>query len=111
MTKDEILAAAKALDVRLTWHSYIDVPAAHCFATWDIPSKSFNGADLIAWMVQYPLRVTFFYREEKQEEDFELEKQFEDAVRNTGEFTAESGYDSDRNLFYTQYEFNLTEEF
>lgn len=111
MTKEEIIEAVKALNVRLTWHSYIDVPATRCFATWDIPQKSFDGADLVAWLVYFPLRITFFYREEKRDADFELEKSFESSVREAGRFTAESGYDSDRNLFYTQYEFNLTEEF
>lgn len=107
MTKEEILQAA---GTELQWHSYRAVPGSHFFGTYDISEKKFDGADLRAFYVHYVLDVTFFYRESKRPEDFAREKKFEIAVADCGEFSCSMGYDSNNDLFYTQYHFDITEE-
>ena len=93
--------------VRTEWHSYIDLPSAHCFATWNIPSKTFTGDDLCARMREYPLEITFFYREQKKTADFTLEYEFENAMAEMSEYSCTTGYDSGNRLFYTQYRFDF----
>lgn len=109
MTREEILEAVKALGFRLEWHSFRAVPSTHSFATWNIPSKDFGGADMMAFICRYPLNVTFFYRESKTPEDFKKESKFEKAVRAVGDFSCVMDYDSSEGLFYTQYTFNLND--
>lgn len=109
METEAILEAAKK-SMRLEWHSYTAVPSAHRFGTWNIPRKAFDGADDMAFQRHFPLEVTFFYRESKAPEDFEVEKQFEENVRAAGEFSAVSDYIPPDKLFFTRYTFNLTEE-
>lgn len=109
-TLNDILDIVRSFKVRLEWHSYRAVPSAHCFATWNIPRSEFDGADEMVFQKHYPLEVTFFYRENKTEGDFSLENKFEQAVREAGDFTAVYDYDSERDLFYTQYVFRFTED-
>ena len=109
MTFEEILEAAKAVTKRMEWHSFRAVPGDHCFGTYNIPKKNFDGADKMAFYKHFPLDITFFYREGKLKSDFESEETFEQAVREAGEYSCVSGYDSEHNLFYTQYTFELTE--
>ena len=109
MSTEDILKVIKSLGLGLEWHSYRAVPNAHAFATWNIPNKTFDGADEMTFMRQYPLNVTFFYRENKTAKDFETEKAFENAVRPMGSFTSASDYDSSNGLFYTQYTFEMDE--
>ncbi len=109
MNTADILASVKELGLGLEWHSYRAVPNAHSFATYDIPNKTFDGADEMAFMRHYPLNVTFFYRDTKTAKDFENEKIFESAVRPMGNFTSVSDYDSSNGLFFTQYTFNMNE--
>ena len=109
MSKDEILQAVKDLGLRLEWHSYRALPSGHSFAVYDIPSKTFDGADEMAFQRHFPMTVTFFFRETKNEKDFLLESKFENAVRAAGSYSCTSGYDEQGDLFYTQYNFNLSE--
>lgn len=110
MTKRQIIAAAEKLIGRLQWHSFRAVPNARVFGTYDIGGKRFDGADLIAFFSHYTLDITFFYKGNKSQSDFELEKQFENAVREHGEFSCDTGYDSTNDLFYIQYHFDIDEE-
>ncbi len=109
MEMKEILEAAKK-SMRLEWHSYTAFPSVRRFGTWNIPRKDFDGADDMAFQRHFPLEVTFFYRENKTSEDFEVEKRFEEDVRAVGKFSAVSDYIPSDKLFFTQYTFNLTEE-
>lgn len=109
MNKEDILQVIRNLGLRLEWHSYRAVPSGHRFAVWNIPNKNFDGADEMAFQRHFPLTVTFFYREKKDEKDFLLESQFENAVRAVGTFSCSSDYDEQNDLFYTQYNFNLSE--
>lgn len=109
MTKENILQIVKDLGLRLEWHSYRAVPSGHSFAVYNIPNKSFDGADEMAFQRHFPLNVTFFYREKKEDKDFLLEKSFENAVRAAGSYSCVSGYDEQGDLFYTQYTFELNE--
>lgn len=110
MNIKEILNIVAELGIKLEWHSYRAVPNLHRFAVWNIPNKSFYGADGMAFFVRCPLQITFFYRESKSDADFTLEAKFESAVREMGEYSCTSDYDSANNLFYTQYTFNIDEE-
>ncbi|MCM1579641.1 MAG: hypothetical protein NC078_12680 [Ruminococcus sp.] len=111
MTKEEILKAAEdILGEPLQWHSYRAVPSRRVFGTYNVSGKKFDGADLRAFYVHYVLDVVFFYKENKRTEDFEREKKFENAVLDCGEFSCDMGYDSENNLFYTQYHFDIDEE-
>ena len=109
MNTEDILKIIKSLGLGLEWHSDRAVPNAHSFATYDIPNKTFDGADEMAFMRHYTLNVTFFYRDTKTAKDFENEKAFENAVRPMGSFTSTSDYDSSNGLFYTQYTFEINE--
>lgn len=110
MSKEEILQIIKDLGLRLEWHSYRAVPGGHSFAVWNIPSKSFDGADEMAFYRHFTLTATFFYRGTKNEKDFLLEERFENAVRAAGAYSCISGYDEQGDLFYTQYTFELIED-
>ena len=106
-TVKDILDKITEMGIRRQWHSYVDVPSSHCFATWNIPSKKISGADFRAYMKEYTLEVVFFYREQKKTSDFEIEYSFENEMKPMGEFTCSTGYDSDNKLFYTQYNFDF----
>lgn len=110
MTKEEILKAAEDIFGELQWHSFRAVPSRRFFGTYNIPEKKFDGADLCAFYVHCTLDVTFFYKENKRPEDFEREKKFENSVRRCGEYSCDLGYDSENNLFFTQYHFDICDE-
>ena len=110
MNCDSVLEVLGEIGVQPEWHSFRAVPSSHFFATWNIPSCRFDGADDFTFQKHYTLNITFFYRESKTPEDFRREAEFENAVREMGEWSAVYDYDSEHSLFYTQYTFSITED-
>lgn len=110
VTSEEILGICKEFKMPFRWHSYRAVPSNHFFGTYNISGKKFDGADLCAFYKHYTLDITFFYRESKNPEDFKREKEFENAVRECGEYSCDMGYDSGNDLFFSQYHFEINEE-
>lgn len=109
MEMNDILDIVRSKVKRLEWQGFRAVPNDHCFAVYNIPKKEFSGADETAFLREFPLEITFFYRESKLESDFRLEYEFENAVRAAGEFSCVTGYESEYNLFFTSYTFSITE--
>lgn len=111
MNRNEIIDTVAQLVGKgnITYHSFINIPAAHCFATWFVPSVSFDGADLMASEKNITLEIHFFYKKFYSEADIQHEEDFEDAVRECGRFTKSCGYDNSNELFFTTYTFNLHE--
>lgn len=109
ITKEEILQAVSELKMPKTWHSWLKLPEGHSFATWDIPEENFDGSDESAEYKRLTMRVTLFFRGNKEAADFETENRLEEQFRPAGRFSKVTGFDSDNNLFYTQYSFELCE--
>lgn len=110
--KETVLNALDEMKIRHTWHSFKDVPNTHCFATYDIPERRFFGSDDVVFFCESKMFVTFFFRGDKTDSDFETEEKFERAVieSKNGDFTSSSGYDSDNKLFFTTYNMEFTEQ-
>lgn len=93
----------------VAYHSFINIPAAHCFATWFVPSVSFDGADLMASEKNIVLEIHFFYKKYYSDADIQQEEDFEEAVKKCGRFQKSCGYDNNNELFFTTYTFSLHE--
>lgn len=108
---DEVLNTLKAFNLPITWHSFVKIPPEHAFVTYDTPSVNFEGGDNFACFKYVNMTVRFFFKDVKTNNDFEIEKQFEDNVRFMGKFTKSSGYDSGNGLFYSTYTFDFGETY
>ena len=103
----QILEILDDLKVRYKYHSWTNTPSDHCFATWFIPSESFDGADNMAMYENYKVNIAFYYRDTKKDADFVQERTFEEACRGAGTFSKSNGYDANNDLFTTVYTFNF----
>ncbi len=108
---DELVAQLKELDIPTAWHSFVAVPKAHCFATYNTPQIRFDGGDQYAMFKHISAEIVIFYKDGKTEADFELENRFEDAVRFAGNFKKECGFDSANALFFSCYSFEFGENY
>lgn len=108
---DKILSAADNLNLPAAWHSFVKLPPEHAFITYDIPNAEFSGGDDYMCFRLVTMTVSFFYKDVKTNNDFEIEKEFEDSVRFMGKFTKNSGYDNGNSLFYSTYTFNFGENY
>ena len=112
--KDELTAILHILDdmgVRYRWHSWLNAPNAHMFATYFVPQTRYDGSDERAEYYDYTAVVTLWYRDQMDSADFSAEENFEQAVRGAARFTKSCGFDSEHMLFYSQYNFQFKEFF
>ena len=109
---DQIRDILDSLNIPHQWHSFLTVPnSVRRFATYYIPSMSFDGDDLRAQYFDYTLDVHIFTRKYFKDEDMEWEEGLEELFRDYGRFTKNSGYDSENELFISTYHFNFKEFF
>lgn len=103
------LTRLTAHKIESAWHSFIQLPNAHCFATYDIPESDFGGADLMVTERLDTVKLFLFYKGGKTADDFTLETELEGDLRPAAEYTKISGFDSDNGLFYSCYQFRTRE--
>lgn len=108
---EELVAQLRELDIPTAWHSFVNVPKAHCFATYNTPQIRFDGGDCYAMFKHIHTEIFIFFKDGKTAEDFELESRFEDAVRFAGSFLKESGFDNANGLFFSKYSFDTGENY
>lgn len=106
---ETIFDGLRTLDIPVEWHSFIELPKSHAFATYNFPDVEFDGGDDYAMHKWIKAEVHLFFKKAKTPEDFALEEKFENAVRTAGKYTRESGYDSENGLFISKYTFNYGE--
>ena len=88
-----------------TWHSFVQLPSAHCFGSYCVKKADFDGADDYAMYRHDTINLCLFYRGGMTAEDFLLEEDLEDAVREAENYSKTSDYDSSNGLFYSVYTF------
>lgn len=96
-------------NIESTWHSFIQLPNAHCFGTYDIPESEFGGADLLVTERLDTVKLFLFYKGGKTEADFTLETELEEDLRPAAEYFKTSGFDNNNGLFYSCYQFRTRE--
>ena len=107
---EELKTILTELKVPYRHHSWTTMPSAHRFATWFVPQMRFEGHDLRAEYYHYTVQISVFYRSFMDEtDDFAFEESFEQACRDAGSWSKKSGYDNERDLFWSEYIFEFTE--
>lgn len=106
---EELKAILTELKVPYRHHSWTTMPSAHRFGTYFVPETRFEGHDLRAEYFSYTAKIYIFYRKYMDDEDFTFEESFEQACRDAGHFTKKSGYDDERDLFWSEYVFAFQE--
>lgn len=103
----QILEILDAKGIRYKYHSWVNIPTDHCFATWFVPSEKFDGADLQNFYEDYTLQIALFYKKSKDTADFENECAFEDELRGAGVFSKLCSFDNSNELFTSVYTFEF----
>lgn len=103
----QVLEVLDELNVEYKYHSWVNIPSAHRFATWFVTSERFDGADGMVMYEDYTLVIAIYYRKFKDNEDHALERAFESECRGAGHYTKTNGYDSENELFSAVYTFEF----
>lgn len=103
--KDTFTGILDKKGIPRTWHTFIQIPSAHCFGTYSISESDFDGADEIAMYRHDTIILCLFYHNRKTDDDFALEEELEEAVRPAAEYTKRNCFDSANGLFYSVYTF------
>lgn len=110
LTEAEILEAVKTVfGIAPRWHSYVAVPNRNIVTTYLETGITFSGADFRAMYKDYTLNVFIYYKNDITAAERKLEKDFEAAVAEMGEFTKEHDYFSEYKSYVTQYKFQISE--
>lgn len=94
--------------IEYRYHSWTTMPSDHVFATWFVPSEDFDGSDERAEYVRYTVEVYLYFRKYVSEDsDLELMEHLEQEFRGAAKYSKRSGYDSERDLFWSRYTFTF----
>lgn len=107
----ELLDILTGLEIKHIRHSFTTMPADHRFATWFIPNMNFEGHDLRAEYYRYKVEIHLFFRKYMDDTDIAVEEEFEEQCRDAGSFVKFSGYDNEKDIFWSRYEFVFQESF
>lgn len=105
----QVLEILDDMSIPYRYHSWLNIPSAHCFATWFVPSEKFDGSDMLAMYEDYVVEIAFYYKDKKTDADFANERAFENECRGAGRYSKSNGYNSENALFTTLYTFTFKE--
>ena len=108
---NEILYALAATGIPCKEDGFASVPSKHCFAVWGNPESVADGADDYALYWDHTIVLMLYFRERRNNEDREVEKNIERILRKTGKFTRKRGYNSEYEADTTSYSFEVTTDF
>lgn len=102
---DIFLRFARERGIKTAWHSFIQVPSAHCYGTYHVPETVFDGPDIITGEKWQYGDLFLFYKDAKTSDDTALETALEHDLRFAAKFKKTCGFDDDHEVFYSRYSF------
>ncbi len=104
---EDIKEILTELGLEYRYFKWSTIPQAHRFATYHVPAESFDGSDECVEYCDYKVVVYIWFHDFMNEDDAALLESFEQDVRGAGRYKKQSGYDSERELLYSRYEFDF----